>query len=57
MRVLREGGNFVAKIFTGQDVTLLFDQCRCLFEKVTLAKPRSSRASSMGRSIFLRTLD
>lgn len=48
LHVLRPGGNFVAKIFRGRDVTLLYDQLRCFFKTVTCAKPRSSRNSSMG---------
>ncbi|KAK4054450.1 tRNA (uridine-2'-O-)-methyltransferase trm7 [Microbotryomycetes sp. JL201] len=47
LHVLRPGGTFVAKIFRGRDVTLLYDQLRCFFERVTCAKPRSSRNSSM----------
>lgn len=45
--VLKIGGNFVAKIFRGKDVTLLFAQLRLFFENVTVAKPRSSRNSSI----------
>lgn len=48
LSVLRPGGTFVAKIFRGRDVTLLYDQLRCFFDRVTCAKPRSSRNSSMG---------
>ena len=48
LHVLRPGGTFIAKIFRGRDVTLLYDQLRCFFERVTCAKPRSSRNSSMG---------
>lgn len=47
MKVLRPGGKFVAKIFRGRDVDLIYAQLRCVFEKVTVAKPRSSRASSL----------
>ncbi|BGP55671.1 hypothetical protein JCM8202_003839 [Rhodotorula sphaerocarpa] len=47
LHVLRPGGIFVAKIFRGRDVTLLYDQLRCFFKTVTCAKPRSSRNSSM----------
>lgn len=53
LHVLRPGGVFIAKIFRGRDVTLLYDQLRCFFEKVTCAKPRSSRNSSMGSSPLL----
>ena len=45
--VLKLGGNFIAKIFRGKDVTLLFAQLRLFFEHVTVAKPRSSRNSSI----------
>jgi tRNA (cytidine32/guanosine34-2'-O)-methyltransferase len=37
----------VAKIFRGKDVDLLYAQMKVLFEHVTVAKPRSSRASSV----------
>jgi tRNA (cytidine32/guanosine34-2'-O)-methyltransferase len=45
--VLEEGGTFVAKIFRGPNVRLLYAQLRCLFERVSIAKPTSSRNSSM----------
>lgn len=45
--VLKPGGTFVAKIFRAGDVDLLYAQMRIVFEKVTVAKPRSSRASSI----------
>jgi len=45
--VLRPGGSFVAKIFRGRDVSLLYSQLRCFFERVTVAKPKSSRNSSI----------
>ncbi|KAK2710740.1 tRNA (cytidine(32)/guanosine(34)-2'-O)-methyltransferase-like [Artemia franciscana] len=45
--VLKEGGTFVAKIFRGKDITLLYSQLRIFFKKVTCAKPRSSRNSSI----------
>jgi tRNA (cytidine32/guanosine34-2'-O)-methyltransferase len=45
--VLEEGGTFVAKIFRGPNVRLLYAQLRCLFERVSVAKPTSSRNSSM----------
>ena len=38
---------FVAKIFRGKDVTLLFSQLKLFFDKVTISKPRSSRNSSI----------
>lgn len=45
--VLRPGGNFVAKIFRGRNVDLLFAQLKIFFSRVVVAKPRSSRASSV----------
>ncbi len=45
--VLCEGGSFVAKIFRGKDVGLLYTQMRLLFHKVSVAKPSSSRNSSI----------
>ncbi|KAF2092086.1 FtsJ-domain-containing protein [Saccharata proteae CBS 121410] len=45
--VLKPGGKFVAKIFRGKDVDLLYAQLKIVFERVTVAKPRSSRASSI----------
>jgi tRNA (cytidine32/guanosine34-2'-O)-methyltransferase len=45
--VLRPGGKFVAKIFRGRNVDLLYAQLKIFFERVVVAKPRSSRASSV----------
>ncbi|KAG9230106.1 FtsJ-like methyltransferase-domain-containing protein [Amylocarpus encephaloides] len=45
--VLRPGGKFVAKIFRERDVDLLYSQMSIFFEQVIVAKPRSSRASSV----------
>ncbi|KAK3691777.1 tRNA (uridine-2'-O-)-methyltransferase trm7 [Vermiconidia calcicola] len=45
--VLKPGGKFVAKIFRGKDADLLYAQLKIVFESVTVAKPRSSRASSV----------
>lgn len=47
IRVLRPGGKFVAKIFRGKDVDLIYAQLKLLFRHVHVAKPRSSRASSI----------
>ncbi|MCJ1463889.1 hypothetical protein MMC07_002498 [Pseudocyphellaria aurata] len=47
LRVLKPGGKFVAKIFRGKDVDLIYAQLRCFFTTVHCAKPRSSRASSL----------
>lgn len=45
--VLRKGGTFVAKIFRGKDIALLQSQLRLLFNRVSIAKPSSSRNSSI----------
>jgi tRNA (cytidine32/guanosine34-2'-O)-methyltransferase len=45
--VLKPGGKFVAKIFRGKNVDTLYAQLRVFFERVVVAKPRSSRASSV----------
>jgi len=45
--LLRPGGTFVAKIFRGKDVSLLYSQLRVFFTKVTCTKPKSSRNSSI----------
>ncbi|CAH6723948.1 tRNA (cytidine(32)/guanosine(34)-2'-O)-methyltransferase [[Candida] jaroonii] len=45
--ILKPGGKFVAKIFRGRDIDLLYNQLNHLFETVICAKPRSSRGSSL----------
>ncbi|XP_015241983.1 PREDICTED: putative tRNA (cytidine(32)/guanosine(34)-2'-O)-methyltransferase [Cyprinodon variegatus] len=45
--VLKPGGTFVAKIFRGKDVTLLYSELKIFFSSVTCSKPRSSRNSSI----------
>lgn len=45
--ILRPGGTFVAKIFRGKDVTLLYAQLRIFFPFVYCTKPSSSRNSSI----------
>ena len=47
MKVLRPGGKFVAKIFRAKSVDLIYAQLKLLFRRVIVAKPRSSRASSL----------
>ena len=51
---LRIGGSFVAKIFRGKDVSLLYSQLRCFFTEVTVAKPKSSRNSSIESFVVCR---
>lgn len=45
--ILRPGGTFVAKIFRGRDIDLLYSQFSYLFDNVVCAKPRSSRGTSL----------
>ena len=45
--VLKEGGTFVAKIFRGRDIDLLYSQLGHLFERVVCAKPRALRGTSL----------
>jgi tRNA (cytidine32/guanosine34-2'-O)-methyltransferase len=52
--ILKPGGNFVAKIFRGKDVSLLYSQFRCFFKEVTVAKPKSSRNSSIESFVVCR---
>jgi tRNA (cytidine32/guanosine34-2'-O)-methyltransferase len=52
--VLRHGGAFVAKIFRGRDVSLLYSQLKCFFDEVTVAKPKSSRNSSIESFVVCR---
>ncbi|KAG6038342.1 hypothetical protein E4U41_004315, partial [Claviceps citrina] len=53
--VLRPGGKFVAKMFRGRNVDVLYAQLRLFFGRVVVAKPRSSRASSI--EAFIVCLD
>lgn len=45
--VLVEKGTFVAKIFRGRHASQLYAQLRLLFDRVSIAKPTSSRNSSL----------
>ena len=45
--VLKPGGKFVAKIFRGKDVDILYGQLKVFFPTVSICKPRSSRSSSI----------
>jgi tRNA (cytidine32/guanosine34-2'-O)-methyltransferase len=47
MHVLSPGGTFVAKIFRGKDISLLYSQLRLFFADVCCSKPKSSRNSSI----------
>ncbi|KAL8789729.1 MAG: hypothetical protein Q9213_000980 [Squamulea squamosa] len=54
LQILKPGGTFVAKIFRGKDVDLIYAQLRVFFNEVHCAKPRSSRASSLEAFIVCR---
>jgi tRNA (cytidine32/guanosine34-2'-O)-methyltransferase len=45
--VLTPTGTMVAKIFRGRNIGFLYSQLRLLFDRVSVAKPSSSRNSSM----------
>ena len=44
---MKPGGAFVAKIFRGRDIDLLYSQLSYLFERVICAKPISSSCTSL----------
>jgi len=52
--VLRFGGTFLAKIFRGKDISLLYCQMKLFFPEVTIVKPKSSRNSSIESFILCR---
>lgn len=54
--VLRPGGVFVAKVFRGRDISLLYSQLKLLFPEVFCAKPRSSRNSSIESFVVCRSV-
>lgn len=45
--VIRPGGTFVAKIFRGKDISLMYSQLKIFFPLVSVVKPKSSRNSSL----------
>lgn len=47
VQILKPGGDFVAKIFRGKEVSLIAAHLSAFFEKVTMAKPGSCRTSSI----------
>ena len=51
---LRPGGTFIAKIFRGKDISLLYSQLTAFFEDVAVAKPKSSRNSSVEAFVVCR---
>jgi len=45
-RILKPNGNFIAKVFQGEDLQLLMPKLKQNFRKVTLFKPPSCRDRS-----------
>lgn len=45
--VLTPGGALVMKIFKGRDVSLMLSQLRTFYQRVLIAKPKSSRSASL----------
>jgi len=45
--LLKPNGTFVAKIFRGKDISLMYAQLKVFFKNVYCAKPKSSRNSSI----------
>ncbi|KAA1100149.1 hypothetical protein PGT21_030330 [Puccinia graminis f. sp. tritici] len=54
LSVLKPGGTFIAKIFRGRDVNMIYDQLLNFFGEVDCAKPRSSRSSSIEAFVVCR---
>lgn len=52
--VLATGGTFVAKIFRGRDVGLIYTQLKLLFDSVICAKPTASRNASIESFVVCR---
>ncbi|KAF4665035.1 putative tRNA (cytidine(32)/guanosine(34)-2'-O)-methyltransferase [Perkinsus olseni] len=52
--LLKPGGSFVAKVFRGENVDLLYAKMYVFFECVWVAKPRSSRNSSVESFIICK---
>lgn len=54
LHVLSDNGNFVSKIFRTKNIDLLYQQLKLFFDDVVIAKPRSSRNSSVESFIVCR---
>lgn len=52
--ILRDDGTFVAKIFRGPDISLLYNHLKIFFGDVMVTKPRSSRSSSLEEFVVCR---
>lgn len=51
---LRPEGTFIAKIFRGKDISLLYSQLCAFFKDVAVAKPKSSRNASVEAFVVCR---
>ncbi|KAF2075257.1 hypothetical protein CYY_003433 [Polysphondylium violaceum] len=51
---LKIGGTFVAKMFKGDDMSLMFSQLKLFFKHVSFVKPKSSRESSLENFVLCR---
>eukprot|EP00834_Sanchytrium_tribonematis_P004542 NODE_229_length_12207_cov_1.116700.p8 type:complete len:235 gc:universal NODE_229_length_12207_cov_1.116700:2004-1300(-) len=54
VELLKDDGTFVAKIFRGRDIGLLYSQLEEIFEEINVAKPQSSRQSSLEAFIICK---
>lgn len=57
VHLLRPGGKFVAKIFRGKDISLLYSVLKTFFSQVVVAKPKSSRNSSTESFVVCQDFD
>jgi len=57
VHLLRPGGKFVAKIFRGKDISLLYSVLKTFFSQVVVAKPKSSRNSSTESFVVCQNFD
>jgi len=55
--LIKPGGTFVAKVFRGKDITLLYSQLKLFFKNVSIAKPKSSRNSSVESFVVCQNYD
>lgn len=52
--ILKQGGTFLAKVFRGNDIDLVYSQMKIFFPSVVVVKPSSSRNSSIEAYILCR---
>lgn len=56
-RTLVDNGTFISKVFRGRDSEFLYSSLRRFFKSVVIAKPRSSRASSIEAFVVCQGFD